>query len=105
MKGWLRLGVVVSCIWLAAVCIWAIVEFAGRNPDACRLADAFLDAREIFFDCNGFADLVPGAIDRFLLEFRAARFATVALGPVVVAWTVATVLVVSGKWVIRGFKE
>lgn len=105
MKGWLRLGIVASAFWVVGVCTVAIAEFILRDPNTCKSAEAFLDAAEIFFTCNRFADVVPSTIDRVFRELRTTYFVLVAFGPVIVGWILAVTFFFSGRWVIRGFKE
>ena len=104
MKGWIRLGIVVSAFWIGGTCVFAIAEFLLRDLATCRSLEAFLDATEIFFRCNKIDNHVPGAIDRFFLDFRPTFFLVVALAPIASGWALAAVLVHSIRWVIRGFK-
>lgn len=105
IKGWIRLGIVLSSFWIAGVLVAVAVEFVLRHPEACVKADVFLDTKEFFFSCNMFADLVPNSWDRFLLEFNTKRFLLVLLGPVLAAWSTAVVVLQSWRWVTRGFKQ
>ncbi len=83
MKGWVRLSIVLSGFWMAGVLFFVVAEFITRHPEACVKAETFLDAKEFFFSCNKFANLVPNFWNRFLLELNAKRFLLVWLGPVV----------------------
>lgn len=105
MKDWVRLGLVVSGFWIGGTCIFVIVEFLLRDPATCRSAGASLEATGVFFHCHSFADLVPGAIDRFLLEFRPDYFLAVALVPVVFGWAIAQKLIKTVRWVVQAFKK
>ncbi len=103
MKGWIRLGIVLSGFWMTAVVLIAAGEFAVRDPEACKNAEAFLHVTEFFFSCNPFADLVPGWWNRFMLEFSFKRFLLVGLGPVVVFWVLGAAVYKSWRWVAQGF--
>ena len=105
MKGWVRLGLVVTGFWIGGTCIFAIVEFLLRDPATCRSASASLEATGFFFRCHKLADLVPGAIDRFLLEFRPDYFLIVAFAPVVFGWAIAVKLIKAVRSVVQAFKK
>ena len=105
MKGWIRLGIVLSGFWIAGVLVFVVAEFIARHPEACVKAETFLDTKEFFFSCNRFADLVPDSWNRFLLEFNTKRFLLVWLGPVVLSWLLAVVVFQSWRWVARGFRK
>jgi hypothetical protein len=104
MKGWIRLGLVLSGFWIVGVFAVAFVEFLLRDPGVCRSANTYLDAVELFFRCNSFADLVPSFVDRFFLEFRLKFFLLIVSAPVLIGWIVAVVLFHSIRWIVRGFK-
>ena len=98
MKGWIRLGLVLSGFWIVGACAFAFVTFLLRDPGMCHSASAFLDAPDavldVFFRCNSFADL----------EFRLKFFLLLMFAPVLIGWVLAVVLFHSIRWIVKGFK-
>ena len=115
MKGWIRLGVVLSGFWIAGVLIFAIAEFLSILPGECIKAEkggASPSVELFFFSCSIFSDLMPNSWGHHLIswgnqliEFNTRRFIFILFGPVFFSWPVTITVAKAWRWVTRGFKE
>lgn len=115
MRGWLRLGVVLSVFWIAGVLAFALYEFLSILPGECIRSEkggASPSVDLFFFSCNMFSDLIPNSWGQHLIssgnqliEFDTRRFVFLVAGPVVLSWVIAIGVVTSWRWIARGFKK
>lgn len=118
MKGWGRLGIVLSGFWIAGVIIYSISEFISILPGECVNSEGegipiSASIELFFFSCNPFSDIASfnswGLYfihwGNQLIEFNTRRFVFVLLLPVGSLWSIAIAVVWAWRWVARGFKE
>jgi hypothetical protein len=92
-KGWKRLGIVLTVVWIGLVSAYAIFDWQSPWYEK----GAFFSVnRDAFFRSSG---RLPGTV-----VFRNAKFFAVMLMPVGALWMFISV-VPAIKWVREGFKE
>jgi hypothetical protein len=101
MKGWRRLGVVLSVLWFVGFGVWlrqADFDYAARvaGYEVCRL----YDATEQYNDC------LDRASARFL-STATPWWAIIVIDALSVGalWLLAWIVFVVGRWVIAGFRQ
>jgi|SRR5439155_24118113 len=103
LNGWIRIGIVLSVLWMLYVCGVALFEYMQHRPYTSN----FIEWRgtktgesytSLAKTTGQFADLVPLSASLRLRWFAAALFA-----PVAVFWFAAFTLVYATRWIIRGF--
>ena len=115
MKGWIRIGVVLSAFWMAGVLVFAIAEFLMIPAGSCVKAENGWESPSIqmfFFQCSMFSDLRSISSGDYLItwgrqlvEFHAKRFLFLLIAPIGSSWLIAITVFWAWRWVVRGFKE
>lgn len=113
MKGWIRLGIVLSFFWVAGWSFFAFMEFMAILPGQCpQFTGGYLESVDLyFFSCNIFSDIPKNYWGVHLIhwneqviEFDLRRFVFIAFLPVALFWIIAILIFYSWKWVAIGFK-
>ena len=113
MKGWFRLGIVLSFFWVAGWSSFALLDFMAILPFQCTqfARDEFISVELYFFSCNHFSDIPSNYWGDYLIhwndqiiEFDLRRFIFIVFLPVVLCWVIASAVFYSWKWVAMGFK-
>jgi hypothetical protein len=130
MRGWIRLGLLLSALWVVGVLVFTISEFLNIPSTACNfyhpenLGGASPPAEPIeleriqtyLFSCSIFTDFdYPNllhawksyviSIDTQLIEFNIFHLFILLFIPLVSAWVAVVSLVKSIRWVKNGFKN
>jgi hypothetical protein len=130
MKGWTRLGLFLSALWVAGVLVFTIYEFLNIPPTACNFyhlenlggaappTNPFeLERLQTYlFSCSIFTDVdYPNllhswksyviSVDTQLIEFNAFHFLVLLFIPLVSAWVVTVSLGKSIRWIKNDFKN
>lgn len=117
MKGWIRLGTIMSILWAAAVVVFSAIEFMSIPIDHCVKSAEGIPSQSIklfFFWCDAYSDILansrtwsyfPIRWDNQLVLFNTSRFLMVLLAPIGVSWLVSIAGYKAFRWVARGFKE
>lgn len=103
-RGWIRIGIVLSVLWLIGVGVSAAIEFKNMKSDLERtIASPAKDSEfEIvgtlghFVNCSVIGKEAVCRIDR-------SEFAIYALVPIITAWVSITLLVFAIVWIHAGF--
>ena len=125
MKGWIRLGLVLSVFWLVGVLFFSISEFFNIPSSSCIfIIDPYLknsagenylsvseSLKTSLFSCNVYSQLISNSwqryfilIDSQIVEFNIKHFAFLLFIPLAIFWVTAVSLAKSIHWIINGFK-
>jgi hypothetical protein len=128
MKGWTRLGLFLSALWVVGVFVFTILTFFNIPSSACRFYNSEtlggaappavpIDLEPLhtyFFSCNEYTDIFyphpswkSGVIleDTQLIEFNTTHFIMLLFIPLASVWAAAVSLIKSVRWVKNGFKK
>ena len=130
MKGWTRLGLFLSALWVVGVLVFTIFEFFNIPSSACNfynvetLGDtpppAFpIDLEPLYtylFSCNIYTEFfypnLPNSwksyvisVDTQLIEFNIIHFSILLFIPLASSWAATVSLIKSVRWVKNGFKK
>lgn len=91
-RGYFRLGIVLSVIWLAAVVAVVWYEFASRNDFCSTVADAA--CQHLFWSWVPVGKLVQ-------FSLNTPRLSLVTFAPPIVGWLLGFAI----NWVRKGFRS
>jgi hypothetical protein len=104
LNGWIRIGIVLSILWVAWIGGYAVCEYFQHQPQhsifiAWRAAKTGEDYVTLAKTTGMFADLVP-----LSGSLRVSRFLAFLFIPLAIAWSSSFVIVYTIIWIIRGFR-
>ena len=103
LGGWQRIGVALSLLWVIVVCAYAAFEYSV-GPDSAMVFIEMITSKTrepiSVLKGNAFADLVP--VEPQLIW---PRLVAVTFGPVVAAWVLVYLSVITVRWIVAGFKR
>lgn len=107
-KGWIRLGVVLSVVWMVGVAIYAALDFSSVRADlltSVRTSDPSLakSGWEVVGQ-ESFLTTCDAKDKQVLCSPRIFNVLGLALVPVAASWLVAFLLVYAALWVRAGFR-
>jgi hypothetical protein len=126
MKGWIRIGIVLSAFWLVGVLLFAVADFLSIPSSSClflydpsepsQAGEKYLNIsssiKTSFFSCNVYSQFISNSWERYfislnhqIIEFNTKHFISLLLIPVVALWLVAIAFVKSLRWVKNGFNS
>jgi hypothetical protein len=118
MSGWVRLGVLISAIWMVGVLSVAALEYTSIPNGACVNSNAsahMSDYSGRFFYCDGdpFADIMLSGYWRDvaisdgqeIVIFHLYEFLKILLLPIVIVLMFSSAMFYSIRWVYRGFSK
>jgi hypothetical protein len=103
LNGWIRIGIVVSVVWMLYITGTAAWEYIQHHPYASnfiewrceKTGESYVSLEKI---TGPFVDLVP-----LSATLRLGRFATALLAPILVFWITAITVVYTVRWISNGF--
>jgi hypothetical protein len=102
LNGWQRTGIMLSVLWVVCVSMWFFQHVPEVNGPG--IASVYLqcigERNAKRRECRARAEWFR---DEARSEFRAG-WPWMALGPIVVVWGLVYVVVLTGRWVRRGFR-
>ena len=102
LKGWQRIGIGLSLVWLLATSTWFFQHLPEANGPA--IASVYLQCitqpKAVGDNCKAKAEWFS---QEELAELEAARV-WAALLPIIVAWVLVYIVVWTVRWIRRGFQ-
>ena len=97
-KGWRRLGVVLTIVWVLSITGYAIYEWRTGFCATNVFSDGYPDTST--FHKGTSDDPIP-----LVCYFKKVKFLSVTLIPVAGIWTIILVVLPAARWVYDGFKS
>ncbi len=103
LNGWVRIGIVISALWVLFVCGFALSEYVRHDPHTSnfiewQVAKTGESYASLLKTTGPFADLVP-----LSASLRLRWFIFALLAPVLVFWVSALAVIYTVRWVAHGF--
>ena len=128
MKGWTRLGLFLSALWVVGVLVFTIFAFFNIPSSACHFYNLEtlggaappavpIDLEPLYtylFSCNVFTDILHPhlswksyviSVGTQLIEFNITHFIILLFIPLASVWAAAVSLIKGVRWVKNGFKK
>ena len=126
MKGWIRLGLVLSAFWVAGVVFFTAWQFFSIPSSNCifiidpyqssQAGEKYMNIsaplKTSLFSCNVYSQFISNSWQRYfisvggqIIEFDIKHFLFLLFIPLAFSWAVMVSLVKSMRWVKNGFKS
>ena len=104
LNGWIRIGIVLSVLWVVAISGYALCEYFRHQPQhstfiVWKAEKTGEDYATVINTTGAYADLVP-----LRGSLRISPFLAFLFIPLAIAWTSSFVVVYTILWIIRGFR-
>lgn len=127
MKGWIRLGLVLSAFWVVGVIFFTAWQFftVFSSSNCIFIFDPYQPSQvgekyksisapleNSLFSCNIYSQFISNSWKRYfisvgaqIIEFDIKHFMLLLFTPLVLSWGTAVSLIKSMRWVVNGFKS
>jgi len=105
LNDWIRIGVVVSLVWMLYIAGAVVWEYIQHHPNASnfiewrgeKTGESYISLEKT---TGPFVDLVP-----LSATLKIVWFVTALLAPILVFWIVVIMLVYTVRWISNGFER
>lgn len=104
-KGWIRIGITLSVAWVVTFSTYSLIAYYGTTSPFVEYPSWLIEFVE---DTSAqplkHADPRVGAYP-VKQSLRTTPFLVGAFAPVLLSWVLVCVVVITTRWIARGFKE